>query len=85
MERTNAKLIKAFAKVLKRKRREAGLSQEELAFRSELSPSYISLLETANCQPTLTVLAELANCLGVGLPDLLAEVTVEEASLERRP
>lgn len=84
MERTNAKLIKAFAKVLKRKRREAGLSQEELAFRSELSPSYISLLETANRQPTLTVLAELANCLGVGLPNLLAEVKAEEASLERR-
>ncbi|RMC32859.1 helix-turn-helix domain-containing protein [Paracoccus alkanivorans] len=77
MERTNAKLIKAFAKVLKRRRRAAGLSQEELAFRSELSPSYISLLETANRQPTLTVLAELADRLDVGLPELLAEIIAE--------
>lgn len=84
IERTNARLIRAFGKVLKRKRREVGLSQEELAFRTELSPSYISLLETLNRQPTLTVLAELANCLGVGLPDFLAEVMAEEASSERR-
>ncbi|WP_325168780.1 helix-turn-helix domain-containing protein [Paracoccus caeni] len=69
--------------MLKPKRREAGLSQEELAFRTELSPSYISLLETSNRQRTLTVLAELANCLGVGLPDLLTEVMAEEASSER--
>lgn len=80
MERTNTRLIKAFAKVLKRKRREAGLSQEELAFRTELSPSYISLLETSNRQPTLTVLAELADCLGVGLADFFAEVTAEQDS-----
>lgn len=85
MERTNTRLIKAFAKVLKRKRREAGLSQEELAFRTELSPSYISLLETSNRQPTLTVLAELANCLDVSLPDLLAEVIIEEAVREGKP
>lgn len=78
MERTNAKLIKAFAKVLKRRRRAAGLSQEELAFRTNLSPSYISLLETANRQPTLTVLAELSDRLGVDLPEFLAEIIAEQ-------
>ncbi|MFC3058035.1 helix-turn-helix domain-containing protein [Paenirhodobacter populi] len=78
MERTNAKLIKAFAKVLKRRRRAAGLSQEELAFRTDLSPSYISLLETANRQPTLTVLAELSDRLGIDLPELIAEITAEQ-------
>lgn len=78
MERTNAKLIKAFAKVLKRRRRAAGLSQEELAFRTNLSSSYISLLETANRQPTLTVLAELSDRLGVDLPEFLAEIIAEQ-------
>lgn len=78
MERTNVKLIKAFAKVLKRRRRAAGLSQEELAFRTDLSPSYISLLETANRQPTLTVLAELTDHLGIDLPEFLAEITAEK-------
>lgn len=78
MERTNAKLIKAFAKVLKRRRRAAGLSQEELAFRTNLSPSYISLLETADRQPTLTVLAELSDRLGVDLPEFLAEIIAEQ-------
>lgn len=73
MEWRNAKLIKAFAKVLKRRRWAAGLSQEELAFRTDLSPSYISLLETANSQLTLTVLAELSDRLGIDLPELIAE------------
>jgi transcriptional regulator with XRE-family HTH domain len=50
------------------------MSQEELAFRSDLSVSYISLLETENRQPTLTVLAALAEELGVSMSEFLAEI-----------
>ena len=72
MERKNTKLIKAFAKTLKKHRKRAGLSQEELAFRTDLSVSYISLLETENRQPTLTVLGALAAELGISLSQLVA-------------
>ncbi|WP_120499031.1 helix-turn-helix domain-containing protein [Roseovarius sp. EL26] len=74
MERKNTQLIKAFATVLKERRRAAGLSQEELAFRTELSMSYISLLETQNRQPTLTVLAAICQQLGVSIADFMAEI-----------
>ncbi len=74
MERSNPDLLKAFATVLRRRRREAGLSQEELAFRCDLSMSYISLLETQNRQPTLTALHTIAGQLDISASELLAEV-----------
>lgn len=74
MERKNEKLIAAFAKTLQARRKKLGLSQEELAFRTDLSMSYISLLETKNRQPTLTVMAALANELELSATDLMREV-----------
>lgn len=74
MERKNTKLIKAFAKTLKKHRKRAGLSQEELAFRTDISVSYISLLETENRQPTLTVLDALAAELGISLSEFVTDI-----------
>lgn len=74
MERKNEKLIAAFAKALKQHRKVASLSQEELAFRTDLSVSFISLLETQNRQPTLTVLAALCEQLDVSMAEFLAEI-----------
>jgi len=80
MERKNEKLIAAFATALKRRRKAAGLSQEELAFRTDLSMSYISLLETRNRQPTLTVMAALAEALDVSLVQLMGEIEKPQKS-----
>jgi transcriptional regulator with XRE-family HTH domain len=77
MERKNEHLIAAFAKVLKEQRKSAGLSQEELAFRTDLSMSYVSLLETKNRQPTLTVLAALARELKISLSELAELIEAE--------
>ena len=76
----NPDLLKAFATVLRRRRKEAGLSQEELAFLCDLSMSYISLLETRNRQPTLTALHTISAQLGVSASELIAEV---EETLQR--
>jgi transcriptional regulator with XRE-family HTH domain len=82
MERVNESLVREFAKLLKKRRKIAGLSQEELAFRAELSVSYISLLETSNRQPTLTVLHALCEQLDVSLADFFQQLEdhVVEAS-----
>lgn len=77
MERKNEQLIAAFSKVLKERRKAAGLSQEELAFRTDLSMSYVSLLETRNRQPTLTVMAALAKELGLSLEELTQRIEAE--------
>lgn len=77
MERTDPELLKAFATVLRRRRKAAGLSQEEFAFRCDLSMSYISLLETQRRQPTLTALRAIGIELELTMAELLAEVEAE--------
>lgn len=74
MERRNERLISSFAAALRRRRKAAGLSQEELAFKTELSTSYISLLETKNRQPTLTVLAAVCEQLDVSMGDFITDI-----------
>lgn len=74
MELSNEKLVAAFAQVLRRRRKQAGLSQEELAYRAGVSTSYISLLETRNRQPSLVVIDAISRELGTSMSDLLGEV-----------
>jgi transcriptional regulator with XRE-family HTH domain len=74
MERSNPKLLKAFATALQRRRKDLRLSQEEFAFRCDLSMSYISLLETQNRQPTLTVLHTICTELGISVSEFMLDV-----------
>ena len=64
----------AFAQVLRRLRRDKGLSQEELAHQSDLDRTYISLLERGLRQPSLSSILKLSKPLGVSSADILAEV-----------
>lgn len=77
VERVDPDLIAAFARTLRRRRKEAGLTQEELAFRAELSVSYMSFLERRERQPTITVLAALCRQLDVTVAGFMAEVEQE--------
>lgn len=73
-------ILNAFAKVLRRRRTQAGLSQEELAHRAGLSMRYVSLLEGRKHQPSLGTLDALAQSLGVSLTDFIAQVDEEARS-----
>ncbi|MCY9667554.1 helix-turn-helix transcriptional regulator [Paenibacillus alginolyticus] len=53
----------AFAKVLKSLRVTKKMSQEELAFKSNLDRTYISMLERGIYQPTLTTIFALSKAL----------------------
>lgn len=57
-------LLHAFGITLKQFRKQKSWSQEELADRSGLDRTYISLLERGHRNPTLSTLFSLANCLG---------------------
>ena len=78
----------AFGERLRRLRREAGLTQRQLAG-SDLHPSYVSLLEAGHRTPTADALAVLAARLGVstrdlsgdGVPGLEAPLALAEAAL----
>lgn len=74
MERRNEHLVAAFAAALSEQRARTGLSQEELAGRADVSARFVSMLETANRQPSLTALLALSSGLGMRLSDLAAEV-----------
>ena len=52
-------------------RRSAGLSQEALAFRCKLHPTYISQLERGLKSPTVRVLRVIAAALGTQASELL--------------
>jgi transcriptional regulator with XRE-family HTH domain len=58
---------------IKRLRAERQLSQEELADRAGLHRTYISGVERAVRNPTITVLDGIASGLGVSLAELVGE------------
>ena len=77
-------LINALAKVLRRHRQAAGLSQEELAFRVGRSMRYISLLESCRHQPTLDTLKRLCDGLNLSLGHFMTEIEAEAKQIESR-
>jgi len=59
---------------LRKERLTAGLTQEELAFKSALSRNYISLLELNQKSPTVETLQRICNALRIRPSKLLARV-----------
>lgn len=70
----NDKLLKALAANVKRHRKLAGISQEELAFQCEIDRTYISKLERGVANPSLLILARVAKVLKVGIGDLVRDI-----------
>lgn len=66
-----ATTLRRFAERLHNLRSEKGLSQEALAAKAKLHPSYISALERAAKAPGLIVLEQVAKGLDVSLPELV--------------
>lgn len=66
---------------LKRLRLDKGLSQEQLAFEANIHRTYISDVERAARNPTVTVLERLASALQVRECELLAEISEEKLRL----
>jgi len=64
--------LRRFGRALAELRRDAGLSQEELAHRSGLHRTYVGGVERGERNPTLTTLLALARGLGLN-PSVLLE------------
>jgi len=65
------KIELSFAKVLKSMRKMRTMSQEELAFRSDLDRTYISMLERGIYQPTITTLFALSKALNIKSSEMI--------------
>jgi len=66
------------AVLLRKLRKERGLSQEALAERAGLHRNFISLVERNESQPTVDTLFRLADALGVPAVDLVAQISGDE-------
>lgn len=68
---------KAFGQVLRKLRRERGLSQETLAFESELDRNYISLLELGQNSASIKTIFKLAPALDISVAEFMGMVEDE--------
>ena len=59
-------------------RNKKGLTQEELADRSELSKGFISQLENDLTSPSIATLVDILQCLGTNLKDFFTDRTEEQ-------
>lgn len=56
---------------IKNARSQAGLTQEKLAWDCELTKGYMSQIESGECLPSLPVLLQIAEVIGVDVADLV--------------
>lgn len=62
----------AFGLAVRDLRERAGLSQEELGYRSDLHRTYISMLERGERLPSITTISKVARALGMKASGLVA-------------
>ncbi len=67
----NESTLTSLANNVKKHRKEAGLSQEELAFQCDIDRTYISKVERGVANPSLLILVKIAETLNVRIEDLV--------------
>ena len=58
---------------VRRLRKQRGLTQEDLAFAAEIDLTYVGGIERGKRNPSLMVMARIAEALSVSLPKLLSD------------
>jgi transcriptional regulator with XRE-family HTH domain len=71
-----------FGMVLRRLRKEAGMTQEQLAFEAGVERNFVSLIERGINQPTIRVIFRLANGLNLVPSKMFIAVEKEMRSQE---
>jgi transcriptional regulator with XRE-family HTH domain len=61
-------------KEIRKARLAAGLTQEQLAFKADISRNYVSLLELDEKSPTVQVLLRICRALGVKPSKIIARI-----------
>jgi transcriptional regulator with XRE-family HTH domain len=70
----------AFGEIVRRRRLAAGLTQEALADRAKLHPTYIGMVERGVRNPTLDVCDKISIALGISLAALVEEALSKKKS-----
>lgn len=70
--------LNRIGKKLKDLRNQNGLTQQELADRTELTKGYISQLENGQAVPSVMTLMDILECLGSSMAEFFKETTEEQ-------
>ena len=81
---TLSRLNKVFGGQLRRSRKAARMTQEELAFRAGLDRTYISLLERGIKSPTLTTFFQLCRVLDQKPDIFIAQIDEQLLRVEQK-
>lgn len=82
MDESRSQILKALGVLIKQRRIQLKLSQEELGFRANLDRTYISGLERGTRNPSLTTLVTLACGLGISVSELLDSLENQASNIE---
>ncbi len=66
----NTKILKNFGETVKKKRKIAELSQEELAEKLGIHRTYMSFIERGQRNPSLLMIFKISRALKIKLPEL---------------
>ncbi|CAN7723431.1 helix-turn-helix transcriptional regulator [Variovorax sp. LjRoot290] len=80
----NALLLEALGLVLKERRLELGLTQEDVAGEAEIDRPFVTLIEVARKQPTVSVFWKLAGALQIAPGDLAKRVDQRYSKISKR-
>jgi transcriptional regulator with XRE-family HTH domain len=69
-------MAKAFAAVLRKRRKEKGMTQEVLAEKSDIASKMVSLIERGERNPSLNVADSIAQGLGTSLSEMAREAEI---------
>lgn len=72
MDKSKQKILNALGYLVRQRRQELGISQEELGLRANLDRTYISGVERGVRNPSLTALVSIADGLGISVSILLS-------------
>jgi transcriptional regulator with XRE-family HTH domain len=72
---SKTKILMAFGEIIREKRKEKGLSQEDLAFKADLHRTYIGMIERAEKNITLENINKLSNALDTPIYSLFQNIT----------
>lgn len=80
MSLSRDEVLNVFGQLVRQRRQQIGISQEELGYRSGLDRTYISGLERGVRNPSLTALVSLSQGFGISVSDLTALLEQETES-----
>lgn len=66
----NTKILENFGEMVRKKRKQAELSQEELAEKLGIHRTYMSFIERGIRNPSLVMIFKISRALKIKLPDL---------------